>query len=298
MTPSLDFLIVGAQKSGTTTLHEVLSRHPQILMPKGKEWPFFASPEAEKLGWEAYWQAAFQEPKGERLSGKASPQYLPDTAAAKAIHRAFPRARIIVALRDPVERTYSQYRMARRRNRIEAEFSEAVKDWLDPANLATARATVHVPGANDSPLCVAWSEYDRMLEAYAARFPAEQIHVLFTEDLARSPGATFRALFDFLGVDPVWTHESIGKRFHAGGSSRKLNQALLREVPLIGWLARSAYRKMPRAWRYKYEMWNIKSEHDSVRARYPTASARLAAHFRPDVNALASRIGRRPPWGI
>jgi hypothetical protein len=108
-----DFMIVGAQKAGTTALYEYLSKHPQIQSTKEKELHYFNCEARYKLGIKFY-RSLFQFGTNSKLTFDASPGYLNNANAPKRIYAHNPNVKIIILLRDPVERAYSAWNMYRK----------------------------------------------------------------------------------------------------------------------------------------------------------------------------------------
>src|SRR5438876_10275332 len=118
-----DFLVVGAPKAGTTALHAALARHPSLYMSPVKEPKFFltdgppparggpgdAQTYKEHIWRRADYQALFDGAPAGTLRGESTPFYLYDRAAQLRIHATIPQARLIVILRDPVERAHSNW---------------------------------------------------------------------------------------------------------------------------------------------------------------------------------------------
>ena len=109
-----DFTIIGAQKAGTTALYEYLSKHPQIQPTKEKELHYFDSEDRYKLGSQFY-RSLFQCGTNSKLTFDASGGYLNHDKAPGRIYAHNPNIKIIVLLRDPVERAYSAWNMYRKR---------------------------------------------------------------------------------------------------------------------------------------------------------------------------------------
>ncbi|MGZ8918140.1 MAG: sulfotransferase family protein [Methylobacter sp.] len=105
-----NFMIIGAQKAGTTALYEYLSRHPQIQPTKVKELHYFNCEARYKNGIEFY-RSFFQLDTESKLLFDASPGYLNNANAPKRIYAHNPNVKIIILLRDPVERAYSAWNM-------------------------------------------------------------------------------------------------------------------------------------------------------------------------------------------
>lgn len=272
----LDFLIIGAQKSGTTTLHDILRHHPGLALPPGKEHPILnqpgLGPEAARAGLAALFADA-----GDRLCGKVTPQYLASPFAAKALHEIAPRAHVIAILRDPVERCFSHYRMVMRRRGQPQDFPRAVDGWLDQRALDRARSGQPAPNGDEHDYCVVWSEYGRMLAPYADLFPGLQI--LRTEDLAVDPGAVIAQILSGLGLDPAWQHDSIGTWSHAGGDKPYVDFNRLRAIPVLGPVMRRAHGLLPERVQMLINTRNIRPGVKSARSLFPSEAARLDAHF-------------------
>jgi hypothetical protein len=218
-----NFLVIGAPKAGTTSLHLHLRAHPQVFMPELKEPRFFGyEGEGERMKFpirtlEEY-EALFAGVTGETAIGEATPHYLVYPRAAERIRDLLPRARLIASLRDPVERAYSVYQM-NLRNKGVNEGVPFVRAMETDRNL---RET-----------------YADMLRRYFDRFPPERIAVILLEDLERDPAATMQGLYRFLGVDPDFRPD-LGKIANPGGEPRsKLLHRLLTDPRLRG-LSRTA----------------------------------------------------------
>lgn len=178
-----NFLIVGAAKAGTSSLYSRLRKHPDIFMPADKEVRFFNEddkhlPRAARTL--AEYQSLFATAANAPRRGEASPHYLRSTVAAVRISELIPDCRIIVSLRNPIDRAFSSYQMNVREGRLQKiGFQDAL------AKHGFLRQT-----------------YAADLERYTARFDRNQICILRFEDLVAEPDKTFRRLFDFLELAP------------------------------------------------------------------------------------------------
>jgi Sulfotransferase family len=297
-TPALDFVVIGAQKGGTTTLFEHLRGHPGLCLPADKEAPFFNRPELYSLGVEHLFTTYFPHPLPTgRLLGTVTPQYMCIDGCAGRLAAAFPECRLIAILRDPVERAYSHFRMATRRGLEVRSFDDAIAEMLAGADaIAAARASTAL-----GETYVAWGEYGRVLGEYLDRFGRERLLITYTDDLERDPGAVLTSILKFLGVAVVLP-DGLGERFHVGGSKRRFPnvQRRLRRSP-VGWI----WKRVPQGTRsrlfIRFDQWNVRSESgESAAAAGPRWSteteARLRAHFAADESDLASRHGVELPW--
>jgi hypothetical protein len=305
VSPVLDFVVVGAQKGGTTTLFEHLRRHPDLCLPADKEAPFFNRPELFSRGVDHLFDTYFPHPLPVgKLLGTVTPQYMCIAGCADRLASAFPSARLVAILRDPVDRAYSHYRMAVRRGMEERSFDDAIAAMLaDDGAVEAARASKAL-----AETYVAWGEYGRTLSDYRDRFPAEQLLVALTDDLERDPAGVMAAIHGFLGV-PVLLPEGLGERYHVGSSQRRFPtlQRRLRRSP-VGAL----WRRLPQGTRsrafMRFELWNVRrdppqgndiEEPEGAGSGAPwTAETerRMRAHFAADERALAERYGIELPW--
>ena len=209
-----DFLVIGAEKAGTTTLHDLLDHHPDISMSDPKEPSFFCQPALYAKGWD--WYRGFFANATGRVIGEASPAYSMDAdfpGTADRIARDLPNAKLIYIVRDPVERLESAWMWYRAHGRH--KLGQRAFPPLD-------RSVHEVPGLIDA------SRYWHQLSLYRAHFAEEQILVLFLEDMRRDPVVTLGQAFDFVGVDPTApieephhvANESAGQRMDTDFVSR------------------------------------------------------------------------------
>lgn len=297
----LDFVVIGVQKGGTTTLWRHLTLHPSITMAVRKEVPFFCEEESTRPGALAdYMELHFSDAPDDSLLGTATPQYMMGKGEfdveriADQIAAMRPDIRLIAMLRDPIERAGSQHRMAVRRGWEERSFEAAMGDQLDPAALSEGR---HRPDETNS--YVAQGEYGRILGVYRERFPTGQIHVDMLENLEHEPAEVLDRLLTFLGLPAGYRPDRLNARLHRGGNEKLLDresEALLfefmreRVLPNLG--EKSDYVR--RAFNAFMMIWNIAPENRPPPLSEPLR-ARLQAHYEADAEALAE-LGYAAPW--
>lgn len=180
-----NFLIIGAMKSGTTTLYELLKGHPEIFMPETKEVGFFVPDGNWGRGIEWY-ESHFRSAQGAKAIGEASTHYTKHPRYPKAPERiasVLPTARLVYIMRDPVQRTLSHYWHMVRSGGERRGMRAAVRD--DSHYVATSR-------------------YYYQIQRYLACFKRGQILLLLLEDLEAAPLTVLRAIYEFLGVDPSY----------------------------------------------------------------------------------------------
>jgi len=320
---AIDFLVIGAPKSGTTSLFEYLRGHPEIELPPDKEAPYFSDDRIYgRLSWEEYLQRAFPAPKRGRLAGTITPHYMsPITGVAEGgppggpydeyalprrIHERLPSARLIAILRDPVQRAYSHHIQETRLGHETRPFPAAVDELLRPEALADSRAQ-----STRTNCYVVLGEYGRLLEPYHELFGPDRVLVLFTDALAREPGAVLRRIHEFLGVDPEVEPRNLGKRYNVSAAERKVSRVspatavrLAAGNPLTRavWRSLSEQRKSAVLGWYKrldfrFKTWNRRAAPaPEPPAEDAAALERLREHYAADGRLLARLLGYPPPW--
>lgn len=301
MTPRvLDFLVIGAQKGGTTSLWQYLRRHPGLRMPESKEAPFFTAPDSTPVDFESYMRLLFADAPGDALLGTVTPDYMvgqadvPVEVVVERITATLPDVKLIALLRDPIERAISSYTMAVRRGQEKRPIDAALGDLLDPEELAGGRR--HPTPVNTY---VAAGEYGRILGAYRAIYPAERLLVAFTEDLAGDPSRVLDVVLAFLGLPDGFRPEGLGMRHFQGGTRKLLDpesERLLTEFHrkeiLPKMIGSPTLNK--RAFEFFLETWNVAADEMP-----PSISAdlrvRLERHFRSDAESLG-RLKVGAPW--
>ncbi len=294
--PPLTFLCVGAPRTGTTTLHALLSRHPRIGLPRGKELPIFHKPDLSPDQWKslvrAYW------PAGKPILGKCTPQYWTEPHLPQRLKAWMPDTLLILGLRDPVERFWSEYRMYWRRGWEDRLPDDFVNDALDPGKLQEARQHSRLLGERDrAPYMALAGCYAELLERWWAWIPPEQWVLLFYEEWTRDPIPTLRSLWERIGVEtPDLNHlprENVSPPRGIAAHLARLGYAIHRRRDPREWL--------PRRWAARYESllyWMVR--HLRVRSDPPAPSretlARLRAFYAPDEARLRDLLGRPLPW--
>ncbi|MGF1476332.1 MAG: sulfotransferase [Geminicoccaceae bacterium] len=208
--PAPQFIGIGAQKCATTWLAEMLSGHPDLFMVSGKEVDFFSHHYAKGVAW--YQTAHFRDAAG-RTGGEISPSYLVDPFAAERAHAFAPDFKIIVALRDPVERAFSNHLHELRKHNY-------------PLDDRTFEA-----GLAQNPMYLEQSRYGHYLRFWFDRFGSDRIHVVFQEEIPSDPVVAAARVYRFLGVRDDVIPSGIDERTHANVGYR--NQGLMRALRLM-----------------------------------------------------------------
>ncbi|MFO1243423.1 MAG: sulfotransferase domain-containing protein [Rickettsiales bacterium] len=179
----LDFLGIGAQKTGTTWLAEMLSLHPDVAFPAGKEVHFWD--DQREKGAE-YYKQLFQISNGKK-NGEITPSYaFLSKEIISEIHTHFPSVPLFYSVRDPIERAWSGALMALKR--AELQFEEASDQWfLD-----------HFYSKGS----LSRGDYETCLRNWISVYPAEQILLIRQEEIANHPRQVVIALAEHIGIDP------------------------------------------------------------------------------------------------
>ena len=266
-----DFLVIGAQRAGTTWLHRVLRQHPSLWLPPVKELHYFDRLETKRtildpkerrrVGLKqllsldpwlvSYWLRArsdewyarlFRDAKAKGLvAGEITPAYATlDETVLRRIKRLNDNIKLIFVMRDPVERAWSAVNNAAKKGlpmprRVEKSIKRARESG------AAARS--------------AYADTIRRLEAV---FPASQVHYCFFEDLRDRPEALTSDLFSFLGVEPVPpTPVQLPQAVNVAAGSKPIppefSRTMARDyLPMVGDLCRR-FDGPPHRWRARYE---------------------------------------------
>lgn len=285
----IDFIIIGAMKSGTTSLHQYLSVHPEIYMPAQKELQFFSRDEFFSNGVDWYLDQWFRG-KEQYRCGEASPQYMCYQSVPERIYNNAPKAKLIAVLRNPIDRAYSHYRLTVRQCSESRNFDTAVAELV-------ARGHVSDDKVDFQRDYVMFGEYGRILENYLKFFQKDQVRVIFDEDLMSRRREVLRSLFSFLGVSPDLEASVFDKAYHVSGIQRypsltnwfvkhKAVRSFMRDL-----LPSDLYEKL-RLW--YWTEFNVKQVKDPG----PSDAVRrvLREHYRKDVELLERLLGVKTPW--
>lgn len=286
----LDFLIIGAQKSGTTSLHHWLAGTPGLRLPEAKEVQFFTDETRFSRGWEAFFNEEFYGTTPEELLGKVTPHYMTDARVAGRVAALMPDVRLVACLRNPIERAISHYKMEVRRGGERRTLDEAIAAQCDAANRAAARE----PGRPESDCYVAWGEYARQLQPYADLFPREHVRVIMLEGLEQHPDETFAGLLAFLGVDPSLRPANVGQKYFVGQAQTLLDW--LRGNKVILPLARLLPRSVRAGAVASLERLTASTSAEPPLALSEPVRQQLIDAYRDDVSHLERLLGGPVPW--
>ena len=275
-----NFFIAGAAKSGTTLVGRYLAEHPEVFMSAVKEPGYFARDimpslhgGSKVLDWGSYLRL-FRDVTHQKAIGEASTAYLISPEAPADIRAAIPRARIILMLRNHVDRAFWAYVMLRGTGRLRASFSDIIRSG-ESGSLGEWRR-----------LILETRKIAPGVERFLSVFPRDQVRWYFYEEFREKPLAVMRSIHEFLGIDPDFRPNL----------TQSNEEELLPRVPLlhrfgdITGLATVASRVTPESARpfLRRLLYQTGSE-----PRLSKEDRRmLVMYFREDIERLAKLVGR------
>lgn len=300
MTRRPDFFIIGAPKSGTTSLYDYLSGHPDVYTSPVKE-PFYFSPDVQgglrrRFSYgtdEAKYLAMFEGAGDRARAGEASTRYLVSHVAPGYIRQFEPRARVIAMLRNPVDFIYALH------NERVSQGAEDVADFaaalaLDDERRAGRRLP---PGSN--PLGAVYRDnarYGEQLARWLEVLPAQQVHVIVFDDFARDPATEFRKVLEFLGVDPDYRPATFAVRNPShrlrGGLVRRLLNSRPAQFVAHGLLPRLIGQNATSRVANRFRHSRIVRRPNPRPPLAEDLRRSLQAELRPDVERLSGLLGR------
>ena len=279
-----NFLIVGAPKAGTTSLYYYLSEHPEVFMPAQKELNFFSREEIEAQG--LYYkdfkvktlkeyEAIFEKGKGKKAIGEASVSYLFYPKTPFKIKELIPHVKIIILLRDPVERAFSHYLMDYRLGLVNLEFDEII-----------FKKTHHKRLDLYYQQYIELGFYYKQVKRYLDVFGFDQVRIYFNEDLKNNIKKVILDLYDFLGIDKSY-FPNIQKRYNVFSMPRNSFIGYLYSVPelrkILGVFLPDSFKKV---------IFNVFFEKNKKPQMREDIKRYLRNLYKPDIQKLEKLINK------
>lgn len=286
MSRAPNLFVVGVARAGTTSLSHYLDQHPEIFMSPVKEPYFFSSyhPDWVPVSQTLFsYMSLFAGATTEKYLGEASPAYFWDEDSPLAIKEASPDARIIISLRDPIKRAYSEYLLLRRSlEDWRPTFADAVQEEiaLDPAER----------GINPQYNYIDRGYYAARVERYFEIFGTERVHVLFFEDFIKSTREEMQRVFEFLHLNPQPADSIAIVPQNQGGAPRNRLAGLLlysKQLRKVGRLVVPP-RGRPRVERSLMQRGKMDVDEQTRQ--------RLYELYADDWMRLKELLGKSPPW--
>ena len=269
------FLGIGAQKCASSWIHEVLADHPEVVVPLRKELDYFSYRFENGFDW---YGRQFPSRPSARAVGEISPSYLHEPGVVERVRKHLGSIKVVVSLRDPVERALSQHRHLVRLGLV------SMNDLAFESALAC------------NPSYVEQGMYYRHLSRWVDLLGRENMHVILTDDIHTDRQKTTQALYAFLDVDPTYIPSSLNADSNVSYVPRY--RGLARGVSTL----RSGLEAVGagRVWRALgdtglrklYRAGNHRRPADVIPEPRSETLAELRARFSEDVGQLSELIGR------
>lgn len=269
MMPKPDFMIIGAMKCATSTLHVQLALQPGFVMSEPKEPNFFSDDDvyAQGLDWYA---SLFAEATAGDLCGESSTHYTKLPTYPNTIHRIqqyVPNAKFIYVMRHPIDRLVSQF----------------IHEW--------SRRTINTNDINEAigqcPILTQYSQYSMQIRPYLETFGSDNILAVFSNNLRTHPQRELERVCNFLGYsgDPVWQEDLGEQHLSAARMRRSAWRDALVEQPVLQAMRRTLVPKSFRTWVRGF--WQMKERPQLS----PERTAELEQIFDADLAILGQWLG-------
>ena len=191
-----NFLVVGAHRAGTTTLHRCLSQHPQICLADTKSTHFFNTDVLFERGTPSYesYHSQFKPNSEQKVIGESTPDYAYWQSSISRIYRYNPEMKIIMVLRNPIERAYSAWQQAHSQGQEEHDFVSAIN--LEPNRLRTQGTR----GQHDVYSYLDKGFYSRQIEHIYQYFDPHQVLLMRSDNLFDNISVALYQVLEFLGL--------------------------------------------------------------------------------------------------
>ncbi len=305
-----NFFMVGVVKGGTTSLHHYLAMHPQVYMSPIKETNYYSRKDIDIADFaKAYaydvnvdlkgflasdmkdsihiahvtekedYKRLFRNVKNEVAIGEASNSYILYEHAPRLIFDDCPNAKIIMMLRNPIDRAYSQYVMNLRLGKtLESDFIKEIE--MD------ANSNIVGWGANHQYLFI--GKYYEQVKRYFDVFPEKQILVCWYDDYKSNSDEVVKSIYKFLGVDGNFEVDTSEKLNTAGVPKfGKLNY-WINQFGIISW----AKRKFPRSWRSKFKKLMYTEDKEKIPEMSKHEKDYLINYYKEDVLKLEELLNK------
>lgn len=208
-----DFIGLGAQKTGTTSLFNYLQGHPDICLASGKETNFFYKDALYSKGLKYYEEKFFRHCSPGTVKGEISPNYLYHTCCIERLLTLPNPVKFIIMFRNPIDRAYSNYWMEIRRGKEKLSFAEAVEREPERIKKGVREKNTYS--------YIHRGFYDEQVAAYMDAFPDAKFLFILSEDLKCDRQNTMETILRFLGVDAFAIDQTtFSKEHHTSSTAR------------------------------------------------------------------------------
>jgi len=281
-----NFFIVGSSKAGTTSIHEYLNKIPGIFMSPIKEPHYFSrndipknNPLLHPIKDTIKYLSLFKKVKNEKIIGESSVSYLTSIEAPNLIHKKIPDARILISLRDPVERAFSAYFDHKRRGRLKISLSQELKNQF---NATEGQQKPSLPLQNGL--------YFENVKRYLDIFGPEQVKIIIFEEWTINIISTIEKILKFLGVE--YTIHDFQEEIH---NPFNVPRGPVAQLILGSGIASKISTRYLSSSSRKF-ITNLLLKKQSKPKMREEDKKTLTNFYREDVKKLQSLLGRNLPW--
>lgn len=292
-----NFIVIGAPKSGTTSLFFYLKQHPEIYLPIRKELHYFSYPLLEQrvsgpgdsnvlaslCSSRQEYESHYKGVRQQRAIGEISPSYLYFSEVSERIKAELGEVKIIALVRNPVEKAYSQYMHMVRENRETLSFYDALME----------EENRRIAGWGDIWSYAESSLYAERLEKYISVFGRSNVKIILAEDMFSNPNEALHKLFSFLGVEPSFQPNTTKSYNRTGQPRSKLLADFLARSSLLKHFFKQLIPEDTRV-HLRLALMEIntgkKDTMDSKSRRY------LTEFFKDDISTVETIIERKTNW--
>jgi hypothetical protein len=293
-----DFFLLGAAKSGTTSLYRFFMEHPQICMSEKKEPWFFSGNIAPEISTGkkfaipymmtdlAQYTALFDKARTNQMLGEASPSYLythevtiPNIKHLYAASDSWKRLKFVISLRNPIDRAWSMYWTHRRQVEEELEFTEAVNPEVISRRIGTNCFYDYIGGGM----------YSGQVRAYQQAFGKSAVKIILYDDLRKDTVIICRDIYDFLGIAPEVTPRDTTKNLNPSGKPR--NKTIVKLLLSRNPAKLMFQRLLPWSFRQQLKLYIARKAFKKV-TMGPAVRQSLREIYKDEIDQLASLIQR------
>lgn len=292
--PLPTFIIIGAAKSGTTSVFDCLGQHPDVYVPPCKEPQYFSRAKYPDLArTDEEYAALFDGQTSEKAIGEASTSYLCDQQAPDRIKTLIPDVRLIALLRNPVKRAYALWWHMVQLGFEDLSFEDALaaeRDRMESDDFRRTAGNYH-----GFYYYTHTGLYSRQVQAYFDLFGRDQVRIFIFEEVVKDMAGLCRELFEFIGVDPEFTPDLEARNPSHTAKFKSLQRFLTTPPPVF----RKAFEALPgRLQRGCYNALKKIYWSNMKRAARPpldpALESDLRTRFTEDIEQLEAILGKKP----
>ncbi len=281
-----NFFIVGAPKAGTTSIYEYIKNHPQIFMSSIKEPNYFSinilneNDQLKPIRNKKKYLDLFKNTKNEKIIGEASTFYLSDHDAPKLIHDVSPTAKILISIRDPVEREFSHFLM-------HYVAGETVRTFHDQLQIEIKNHQT-----SSEYFALKHGMYYENIKRYLDIFDKNQVKIIIFEEFIRNTEKSLQSLFDFLNID-LSIPENVDQVYNQFALPRnQISSSIIRNQTLKKIVKNILPRRTST---YIYETFFVKKGYKKPDMKNEDREL-LVRFYENDVEKIKTLLGRELPW--